>query len=78
MIEIKSKKPLASRILTLVFIILHLFSCYGQENENVGKEENTQQDHFTSLELNTIFPQIHTNLNGMVREFVRGEIYECN
>jgi ligand-binding sensor domain-containing protein len=69
--EIKSKKFLPSRILTFVFIALHLSSCYGQVNENVGKEENTQKNQTTAWEQNTTFPQIHTNLNGMVREFVR-------
>lgn len=71
MIETKSKKSLPSRILTFVFIALHLSSCYGQVNKNEGKEENTQKNQTTVLKQNTIFPQIHTNLNGMVREFVR-------
>jgi ligand-binding sensor domain-containing protein len=71
MIEIKSKKPISSRILTFVFITLLLSSCYGQVNENTGKEENAKKDSTTVLKQNTVFPQIHTNLNGMVREFVR-------
>ncbi len=71
MIEIKSKKPLSSRILTFVFITVHLSICYGQVNENVGKVENTQKNQTPVLNQNTTFPQIHTNLNGMVREFVR-------
>ena len=71
MIEIKIKKPLPSRILTFVFIALHIPSCYGQVNENVGKGENASQNQAPVLKLSTTFPQIHTNLNGMVREFVR-------
>jgi ligand-binding sensor domain-containing protein len=71
MIVLKSKKTLPSRILTLVFIALHLFSCFGQVNKNEGKEGNTKQNPTTVWEQNTTFPQIHTNLNGMVREFVR-------
>ena len=71
MIEIKSKKPLSSRILTFVFIALHLTSCYGQVNEQVEKKENAPKNQTPALKQNTVFPQIHTNLNGMVREFVR-------
>lgn len=71
MITIKSKKHLSSKILTFVLIALHLSSCHGQANEKVGKEENTQKNQTPVLKQNTIFPQIHTNLNGMVREFVR-------
>jgi ligand-binding sensor domain-containing protein len=70
-IMIKSKKSLLPRILTLVFIALHLSFCYGQVKENGGKEENTTRNPTTVLKQNTTFPQIHTNLNGMVREFVR-------
>jgi streptogramin lyase len=72
MIKIKNKNSLPSTILIFVFIALNLSSCYGQINENnVGKEENTQKNQTTSWKQNTTFPQIHTNLNGMVREFVR-------
>ena len=71
MIEIKSKKPLPSRIITFVFIAFHIPSCFGQVNEDIGNGENTSQNQAPVLNLNTIFPQIHTNLNGMVREFVR-------
>jgi len=71
MIEIKSKKSLTLRILTFVFIALHLSFCYGQVNKNERKEENTQKDQIPAVKQNTIFPQIHTNLNGMVSEFVR-------
>jgi ligand-binding sensor domain-containing protein len=71
MIIIKSKKSLPSRILTFMFIALHLSYCFGQINKNEGKEENSQKSQTIVLKQNTTFPQIHTNLNGMVREFVR-------
>jgi ligand-binding sensor domain-containing protein len=60
-----------SRMLIFVFIVLHVYSCYGQVKENGGKAENTIKNQTTVVKQNTIFPQIHTNLNGMVREFVR-------
>lgn len=68
MILVKSKKTLLLKTLTFVFIALHLCSCYGQVHENV---ENPQLEEAPVLKQNTLFPQIHTNLNGMVREFVR-------
>jgi len=55
----------------LVFIAFQLSLCYGQVHENAGKEENSTTTQTPALKQNTIFPQIHTNLNGMVREFVR-------
>lgn len=71
MITLKNKNHLSSRILTLVFIPFHLSFCYGQITENIGKDENTQNNPITVLRRPTVFPQIHTNLNGMVSEFVR-------
>jgi ligand-binding sensor domain-containing protein len=71
MIEMKSKKSLTLGILTSVFIALHLSSCYGQANKNEGNEENNPKNQVLAVKQNTIFPQIHTNLNGMVSEFVR-------
>lgn len=38
---------------------------------NVGKEGNAPKSETTILKKMTVFPQIHTNLNGMVSEFVR-------
>ena len=48
-------------------------ACTGQVNEKINDEKAETEtkaaqpavDHYTT------FPQIHTNLNGMVREFVR-------
>jgi len=59
--------------LLLVILSLQISSCTGQVKEEsvsdtIEKQVNTQP---IIIKQNTIFPQIHTNLNGMVREFVR-------
>lgn len=54
-----------------MFIALPLSICFGQVNENSGKEENAPKSQTPVWNPETTFPQIHTNLNGMVREFVR-------
>jgi ligand-binding sensor domain-containing protein len=69
--EIKIKKTLLSKIIVIVFLIMHLFSCYGQVKENAEKEQFTASNQIAVFKQKTLFPQIHTNLNGMVREFVR-------
>ncbi|HMR90621.1 MAG TPA: hypothetical protein PKD51_20815, partial [Saprospiraceae bacterium] len=57
-----------------IFLLLcfQLSSCNGQTKE---KSTNDPVETVTKNPLiyksNTTFPQIHTNLNGMVREFVR-------
>lgn len=76
MFEIKSKKVFISRILILVFITLQFSSSKGQvpekyANISVEKAENTQNSQPLIFNQNTVFPQIHTNFNGMVGEFVR-------
>jgi len=77
---ISALKPLCLVLFTLLF-----FSC-KQENEKSSKErtsdlnqqiiekavKNEQTNFFGN---NTIFPQIHANLNGMVSEFI-WQIYE--
>jgi ligand-binding sensor domain-containing protein len=62
------KKPLLTSMLALVLVMLQLVACYGQVPENTGKKANTQA---SAPKRNTIFPQIHSNLDGMVSEFVR-------
>ena len=57
----------------LVLLALQCSSCAGQVkgksgHDNPGKEVAPP---LLVLTQNTTFPQIHTNLNGMVREFVR-------
>lgn len=59
--------------LILAFLILSCSSCIGQANEKsvndtLENEVNTQP---ITVNQSTVFPQIHTNLNGMVSEFVR-------
>lgn len=73
MISIAIKILFKSRILVLVLLTLQFSSCVGQVKENsvndkIENEVNTQP---LILNQSTTFPQIHTNLNGMVREFVR-------
>jgi ligand-binding sensor domain-containing protein len=73
MIDIGCKSIFKVQNLLLVFLSLQISACTGQVKENSITdrkefEENTQPLIFNQ---NTTFPQIHTNLNGMVREFVR-------
>jgi hypothetical protein len=51
----ESKKIPIKRYLFLIALTFQISSCIAQEQ----------------LKQTTTFPQIHTNLNGMVREFVR-------
>ena len=62
-----------TKSLILILLAIQITSCKGQVKEksmpdNKGYEAITQAK---ILNQNTTFPQIHTNLNGMVREFVR-------
>ena len=59
--------------LLLVLLSLQISSCSGQVNEksNPDNKENKVNTQPIILNQNTTFPQIHSNLNGMVREFVR-------
>ncbi|MDI1234118.1 MAG: two-component regulator propeller domain-containing protein [bacterium] len=62
-----------ARNLLLILLSLQISACSGQVKEksipDIKKNEvNTQP---IILNQNSTFPQIHTNLNGMVREFVR-------
>ncbi|MBU1010785.1 MAG: hypothetical protein KKD74_11675 [Bacteroidetes bacterium] len=73
MTTIESKKVLIARNLILVLLTLQCSSCIGQVkeksiNDTIENEASTQP---FILKQSTTFPQIHTNLNGMVREFVR-------
>jgi ligand-binding sensor domain-containing protein len=66
-----------TKITVLVLFVLNFIACnehpQDQAVQNKGAEEDTRRGeqartwHIPS----TTFPQIHTNLNGMVREFVR-------
>jgi len=62
-----------ARNLLLVLLTFQFSACIGQVKEksvtdSIENKVNTQP---LSLKQSTTFPQIHTNLNGMVREFVR-------
>lgn len=59
--------------LLLVFLSIQVSACTGQVKEKSVTDtiENQVITQPISLKQSTTFPQIHTNLNGMVREFVR-------
>jgi ligand-binding sensor domain-containing protein len=61
------------RNLLLVLLTFQFSACTGQVKEKSVAESKKNQVNTQPLILkqNTTFPQIHTNLNGMVREFVR-------
>ena len=73
MTNIESKKVFIARILILILLTLQISSCTGQVKEKSvnDKIENEVNNQPLILNQSTTFPQIHTNLNGMVREFVR-------
>jgi hypothetical protein len=62
-----------ARNLILVLLALQCSSCTGQVKEKsvTDKIENIVNTQPLIKNQSTTFPQIHTNLNGMVREFVR-------
>jgi len=73
MTKIESKKISRTRNLILIVFSFQISSCTGQVKEK--PVNNTTENGITNQPIHsnqsTIFPQIHTNLNGMVREFVR-------
>ncbi|RDI57659.1 ligand-binding sensor domain-containing protein [Flavobacterium glaciei] len=73
MTTIDSKKVFIARNLILVLLTLQCSSCTGQVKEKSINGTTVNEVNTQPLILNqsTTFPQIHTNLNGMVREFVR-------
>lgn len=70
---IGSKKVFIARNLILILLTLQVSSCTSQGNEKSvnDKIENEVTNQPLIFNQTTTFPQIHTNLNGMVREFVR-------
>jgi ligand-binding sensor domain-containing protein len=72
-ISIYSKTIFKARNLLLVLLSLQLLSCIGQDKKKSIPDIKEEQANTQPLTINpnTLFPQIHTNLNGMVREFVR-------
>lgn len=73
MTNIACKTMLRVRDLFLLLLTVQILSCAGQVNEKStpNDKENKANTQAIILNQNTTFPQIHTNLNGMVREFVR-------
>jgi ligand-binding sensor domain-containing protein len=73
MILKKSKILFHQRILIWVLVTLLISSCNGQLKDKSANDStaNALNNKPLILNQNTTFPQIHTNLNGMVREFVR-------
>ncbi|MGV7107141.1 ligand-binding sensor domain-containing protein [Flavobacterium sp. U410] len=73
MTNIGCKTVLKARNLLLLLLSLQISACTGQVKEK--SISDTKENEVTSQPIifnqNTTFPQIHTNLNGMVREFVR-------
>ena len=73
MTNIGCKTIFKARNLLLILLLLQISACTRQVKEKtmtdtIEKQVNTQLHIFKQ---STTFPQIHTNLNGMVREFVR-------
>lgn len=73
MTNFKNLKFNIIRNLILIFSTFLNSSCTGQikEKSPIDSVENKVYTQPLIIKQNTIFPQIHTNLNGMVREFVR-------
>jgi ligand-binding sensor domain-containing protein len=73
MTNIESKKISITRNIILIILTFQISYSTGQVNEKPVKDKTGIEVNTQSLKLNqtTTFPQIHTNLNGMVREFVR-------
>ena len=71
--NIESKKISITRNLIIIFLSLQISSCTGQVKEKPVNDttENGINNQPINSNQSTTFPQIHTNLNGMVREFVR-------
>jgi len=71
--NMESKEVFIYRNVFLMLLTFHFFSCTGQVKEKSANEpiEITTTNQQGKLNQSTTFPQIHTNLNGMVREFVR-------
>lgn len=73
MTSIISKKSFVTRNLILIVLTFQISFGIGQVKEKSTHDttKNGTSNQPIKSNQNTIFPQIHTNLNGMVREFVR-------
>lgn len=72
-IKISDKMMLKAKYVTFVLMTIQITLCTGQVKEKTISDIKENEVTFQPIVLhqNTTFPQIHTNLNGMVREFVR-------
>ncbi len=68
------------RLIICLFAALQMSSCNGQTKEKSANDpvEIVAKNQPLIFKNNTTFPQIHTNLNGMVREFVRSMYQDTN
>jgi len=73
MTKIKFKKSFLTIHLILIVFTFQISSCIGQVKEESKDDikENKVNTKPPIINRRTMFPQIHTNLNGMVSEFVR-------
>jgi ligand-binding sensor domain-containing protein len=73
MSNIENNKITILRNVMLFILSVQITSCTGQVKDETEKNESATEVHTQpqSPGRSTIFPQIHTNLNGMVSEFVR-------
>lgn len=73
MATFQHKRPLQTPTIFIVLLALQFTSCQGQEGDSSSYKNETREVSAQSppSKSKTLFPQIHTNLNGMVREFVR-------
>ena len=73
MINMGYKEICRAKNLILVLLTIQVTSCTGQMSEKPGQITKVNKVNIQPIYLNQdpTFPQIHTNLNGMVREFVR-------
>lgn len=73
MAKMSNKMLLTVKSFILILLTVQITSCTGQVNEKTIPDikENEVSTQPIVFNQNTTFPQIHTNLNGMVREFVR-------
>jgi hypothetical protein len=73
MIKINDKMILNAKYLILVLLTIQITLCTGKvlEKSVIDTTKIKVNTQALILKQSTTFPQIHTNLNGMVREFVR-------
>lgn len=73
MTNIEKKKGFSARMLILIILTFQISPCISQVKEKSfnDKIENEVNSQTLLLNQSTTFPPIHTNLNGMVTEFVR-------